>query len=227
MSTRWEPGLVRLHANELPWRAAATARGRPEPLSRAASAPADRGAGALLRCRAPSMLLAGRGSDEADRSVDAQLLPRRPGRGPHLSADLRHVRRRRAHPGRARIEVPLQRDAGYRFDPALLAQAQRASSWCSCARPTIPPAIASTARHPRAGARTCRAARWWWSMRPTWNSPTGPLAGASSPTMPGLVVLRTLSKAMAWPGRAAGRYWDTRPWSRCCARSFSPTRSRN
>ena len=33
------------------------------------------------------------------------------------------------------------------------------------------------------------------------------LAARHRPTHPGLVVLRTLSKAMAWPARAAARCW--------------------
>jgi histidinol-phosphate aminotransferase len=60
----WEPGLVRLHANELPWRAAGDASQAglnryPEPHPQHLCAALARVYGV-----APSMLLAGRGSDE-------------------------------------------------------------------------------------------------------------------------------------------------------------------
>jgi len=75
----WEPGLERLHANELPWRAPldtseAGLNRYPEPYPRqlASCLAAHYGVGtaAVLPCR---------GSDEAIRPADARLLPGRPG----------------------------------------------------------------------------------------------------------------------------------------------------
>ncbi len=124
----WEPGLVRLHANELPWRAhgdasAAGLNRYPEPHPHALTA-----ALAHFYGVSPDMLLAGRGSDEA---ID--LLIRSYCRAEHdavlicpptfgMYAVAARIQ------GAAVLEVPLQRELGWSLDTLALDQALRGAS---------------------------------------------------------------------------------------------------
>ena len=106
----WEPALERLHANEMPWRATGDRHGgRAESLSGAATACAASSALAALYGAQPEPDARRSRQRRSDRPAGARVLPRRAGPGRHLPADIRHVRGRRAHPGRACVEVPLAR----------------------------------------------------------------------------------------------------------------------
>ncbi len=118
----WEPGLVRLHANELPWRASgdssiAGLNRYPEPHPHQLTAALARFYGV-----GPEMLLAGRGSDELIdllirsycRAGQDAVIICPPTFGMYAVAA-------RIQGARV-IEVALQRDAGYRFDPVVLGQ---------------------------------------------------------------------------------------------------------
>jgi histidinol-phosphate aminotransferase len=118
----WEPGLIRLHANELPWRAAgdssiAGLNRYPEPHPHQLTAALARFYGV-----GPEMLLAGRGSDELIdllvrsycRAGQDAVIICPPTFGMYAAA-ARIL-------GARVLEVPLQRDAGYRFDPVALGQ---------------------------------------------------------------------------------------------------------
>jgi histidinol-phosphate aminotransferase len=116
----WEPGLIRLHANELPWRARtdtsiAGLNRYPEPHPHELTA-----ALAGFYGVAPAMLLAGRGSDELIdllirsycRAGQDAVIICPPTFGMYAVAARIQ--------GASVLEVPLQRDAGYRFDPQAL-----------------------------------------------------------------------------------------------------------
>jgi histidinol-phosphate aminotransferase len=116
----WEPGLIRLHANELPWRSAgdsslAGLNRYPEPHPHQLTA-----ALAGFYGVAPAMLLAGRGSDELIdllirsycRAGQDQVIICPPTFGMYgVAARIQ---------GAAVLEVPLQAQAGWRFDPQAL-----------------------------------------------------------------------------------------------------------
>jgi histidinol-phosphate aminotransferase len=116
----WEPGLIRLHANELPWRAhgdssIAGLNRYPEPHPYQLTAALARFYGV-----SPGMLLAGRGSDELIdllirsycRAGQDAVIICPPTFGMYgVAARVQ---------GAAVLEVPLLRDAGYRFDPQAL-----------------------------------------------------------------------------------------------------------
>jgi histidinol-phosphate aminotransferase len=116
----WEPGLVRLHANELPWRSAgdssiAGLNRYPEPHPQQLTA-----ALAGFYGVAPDMLLAGRGSDELIdllirsycRAGQDQVIICPPTFGMYgVAARIQ---------GAAVLKVPLQAQAGWRFDPQAL-----------------------------------------------------------------------------------------------------------
>jgi histidinol-phosphate aminotransferase len=116
----WEPGLIRLHANELPWRAygdssIAGLNRYPEPHPHQLTA-----ALAGLYGIAPAMLLAGRGSDELIdllirsycRAGQDKVIICPPTFGMYAVAA--RVQ------GAAVVEVPLQAERGWRFDPQAL-----------------------------------------------------------------------------------------------------------
>lgn len=118
----WEPGLVRLHANELPWRSCgdssiAGLNRYPEPHPHQLTAALARFYGV-----GPEMLLAGRGSDELIdllirsycRAGQDAVIICPPTFGMYAVAA-------RIQGARV-IELPLQRDAGYRFEPVLLGE---------------------------------------------------------------------------------------------------------
>ena len=112
----WEPGLIRLHANELPWRAQgddsiAGLNRYPEPHPHELTA-----ALARLYGVAPAMLLAGRGSDELIdllirsycRAGQDKLIICPPTFGMYgVAARIQ---------GAGVLEVPLQAEAGWRLD---------------------------------------------------------------------------------------------------------------
>lgn len=116
----WEPGLIRLHANELPWRAQgdgsiAGLNRYPEPHPHQLTAALARFYGV-----APNMLLAGRGSDELIdllirsycRAGEDSVIICPPTFGMYgVAARIQ---------GAGVLEVPLQRDAGYAVEPRAL-----------------------------------------------------------------------------------------------------------
>ena len=202
----WEPGLVRLHANELPWRAAATAR---SPASTAIpSRIRTQLTAALARFYGvgPEMLLAGRGSDELIdllirsycRAGQDAVIICPPTFGMYAVAA-------RIQGARV-IEVPLQRDAGFASSRCVLGAARRSGAQAGV------PVLAqqshrqsSRRRRPSCDWRArWRGAHWWWWMRPTSNSPMQPSLTSAIGDHPGLVVLRTLSKAHGLAGARCG-----------------------
>jgi histidinol-phosphate aminotransferase len=116
----WEPGLVRLHANELPWRAPgdssiAGLNRYPEPHPHQLTAALARFYGVD-----PTMLLAARGSDELIdllmrsycRAGQDKIIICPPTFGMYgVAARIQDA---------AVLEVPLRPDAGWRFDPQAL-----------------------------------------------------------------------------------------------------------
>jgi len=113
----WEPGLIRLHANELPWRpegdrSVAGLNRYPEPHPHALTA-----ALAAFYGVAPGMLLAGRGSDELIdllirsycRAGQDAVIICPPTFGMYAVAARIQ--------GALVLEVPLRRDSGFSFDP--------------------------------------------------------------------------------------------------------------
>jgi histidinol-phosphate aminotransferase len=136
----WEPGLVRLHANEVPWRAPfdssiAGLNRYPEPHPHQLTA-----ALAGFYGVAPAMLLAGRGSDELIdllirsycRAGQDKIIICPPTFGMYAVAARIQ--------GAAVMEVPLQADSRWRFDPQALRQrcdpAVRLIFLCSPNNPT-------------------------------------------------------------------------------------------
>jgi histidinol-phosphate aminotransferase len=201
----WEPGLLRLHANELPWRpqgdvSEAGLNRYPEPHPLALEA-----ALAGLYDVEPSMLLAARGSDEA---ID--LLIRSYCRAGHdailvcpptfgMYAVAARVQ------GAAVIEVPLQRDAGYACDFAAL-KAQCAANvklvfLCSPNNPT-------GNRFERASllalARALQGRALLVLDEAYVEFADDDSLAAELGALPGLVVLRTLSKAYGLAGARCG-----------------------
>ncbi len=205
----WEPGLVRLHANELPWRAHGDGSGAglnryPEPhpyqLTEAL---------AQFYEVPPAMLLAGRGSDEL---ID--LLIRsycRAGRDaivvcPPTFGMYRCVAARIQ--GAAVLEVPLRREALWQLDAAaILARATEANSavklvfLCSPNNPTgnrFEAEAMIELAHALQGRALLVIDEAYTDFAPG-TSLVPNVAG-----MPGLVVLRTLSKAHGLAGARCG-----------------------
>jgi histidinol-phosphate aminotransferase len=136
----WEPGLIRLHANELPWRthgdsSIAGLNRYPEPHPHQLTA-----ALAAFYGVAPAMLLAGRGSDELIdllirsycRAGQDKVMICPPTFGMYAVAARIQ--------GAAVVQVPLQAERGWRFDPQALRQrcdsAVRLIFLCSPNNPT-------------------------------------------------------------------------------------------
>jgi histidinol-phosphate aminotransferase len=201
----WEPGLVRLHANELPWRpegdvSQAGLNRYPEPHPMALGA-----ALAALYGVAPSMLLAARGSDEAIdllirsycRAGQDAILVCPPTFGMYgVAARVQ---------GAAVIEVPLQRAAGYACDFAAV-QAQCAANvklvfLCSPNNPT-------GNRFERASvvalARALQGRALLVVDEAYVEFADAPSLATELAALPGLVVLRTLSKAYGLAGARCG-----------------------
>jgi histidinol-phosphate aminotransferase len=201
----WEPGLVRLHANELPWRVDADASEaglnrypEPHPL-----ALAGRLAG-LYQVPAGSVL-ACRGSDEAidlltrcyaQYGRDAVLITP-PTFGMYaLCARVQ---------GAAVLEVPLRRDAGYALDlPAVLAALTPAVKLVYLCSPNNPTGnlIDRAQILELAAALTGRALLVVDEAYVEFSG--APSLGTELATQPGLVVLRTLSKAHGLAGARCG-----------------------
>ncbi|MBS0388675.1 MAG: histidinol-phosphate transaminase [Proteobacteria bacterium] len=201
----WEPGLVRLHANELPWRSLADGSDAglnryPEPHPHALAARLARfyqvDAEAVLPCR---------GSDEA---ID--LLTRcyaRCGRDAILItpptfgmyALCAHVQ------GATIIEVPLRRESGYGIDlPALhkaVTSAVKLVYLCSPNNPTgnlIDRATVLSLASALAGRALLVVDEAYVEFSGS------PSLGADLRAHPGLVVLRTMSKAHGLAGARCG-----------------------
>jgi histidinol-phosphate aminotransferase len=201
----WEPGLVRLHANELPWRSAADASEAglnryPEPHPHALAVRLAQ----LYQVEADAVL-ACRGSDEA---ID--LLTRcyaRCGRDAVVIAPPTfgmYALCARVQ-GAAVIEVPLRRESGYDVDvPALLkavTSAVKLVYLCSPNNPTgnrIDRAVVLAL----AGALAGRALLVIDEAYVEFSG--APSLSAELQAYPGLVVLRTLSKAHGLAGARCG-----------------------
>jgi histidinol-phosphate aminotransferase len=201
----WEPGLVRLHANELPWRSDADASEaglnrypEPHPLALAA-----RLAG-LYGVEAESVLPC-RGSDEAidlltrcyaQHARDAVLITP-PTFGMYaLCARVQ---------GAAVIEVPLRRAAGYALDlPALLAAMQPAVKLVYLCSPNNPTGNLID-RAQVIELATALAGRALLVVDEAYvEFSNAPSLSAELDAQPGLVLLRTLSKAHGLAGARCG-----------------------
>jgi histidinol-phosphate aminotransferase len=201
----WEPGLVRMHANELPWRpqgdvseAGLNRYPEPHPLELVAAL-------AAVYDVAPAMLLTARGSDEAIdllirsycRAGQDAILVCPPTFGMYgVAARIQ---------GAQVIEVPLRREAGYECDFAAV-QAQCTPNvklvfLCSPNNPTgnrleRSAIIALTRALQGRALVVLDEAYVEFADAPS-------LAGELA-TVPGLVVLRTLSKAHGLAGARCG-----------------------
>ena len=164
------------------------------------------------------------------RSAVAHLSARRQRRDPAMHADLRHVPGGRAHPGRRgrRGAARARARLGARCRRACSRRGSRTSSWCSCARRTIRPAICST---PRRSRTLCTAldgkaivvideAYIEWSRAPEPVALAEPLSDPGHPAHP-VQGARAGRRALR---RAAG---DTRSSSNWRNASFRPTRWRS
>ena len=201
----WEPGLIRLHANELPWRAQgdssiAGLNRYPEPHPHQLSA-----ALAGFYGVAPAMLLAGRGSDELIdllirsycRAGQDKVVICAPTFGMYAVAARIQ--------GAPLVEVPLQADRGWRFDPQALRQrcdpAVRLIFLCSPNNPTgnrlDAEAILELARELEGRALVVVDEAY------VEFAAAASLIG-SVIERPGLVLLRTLSKAHGLAGARCG-----------------------
>jgi histidinol-phosphate aminotransferase len=201
----WEPGLVRLHANELPWRAQgdssiAGLNRYPEPHPHQLTAALARFYGVD-----PTMLLAGRGSDELIdllirsycRAGQDKVIVCPPTFGMYsVAARIQ---------GAGVLEVPLQRDAGWSLDPQALRERSEAAVklifLCSPNNPTGNRldrlAILELARALEGRALlVIDEAYVEFAAEP---SLTADIAG-----QPGVVLLRTLSKAYGLAGARCG-----------------------
>ena len=201
----WEPGLVRLHANELPWRAAgdssiAGLNRYPEPHPHQLTA-----ALADYYGVAPAMLLAGRGSDELIdllirsycRAGQDKVIICPPTFGMYgVAARIQ---------GAQVVEVPLQAEAGWNLD----AQALRAHCdanvrlifLCSPNNPTgnrlDRETVLSLARELEGRALLVVDEAYV-------EFSAAPALTAEVAALPGLVLLRTLSKAHGLAGARCG-----------------------
>ena len=201
----WEPGLVRLNANELPWRAQndtsiAGLNRYPEPHPHELTA-----ALAAFYGVSEQMLLACRGSDEA---ID--LLIRSYCRAGHDAVTIcpptfgMYAVAARIQ-GAAVIEVPLLRAAGYGFDPeALLAGCESSVKLVFLCSPNNPTGnrLDRTAILALARALEGRALVVVDEAYVEFSDTPSLIADIANE--PGLVVLRTLSKAYGLAGARCG-----------------------
>ncbi|HEX2788816.1 MAG TPA: histidinol-phosphate transaminase [Steroidobacteraceae bacterium] len=201
----WEPGLIRLHANELPWRAQgdssiAGLNRYPEPHPQQLTAALARfyGVGA-------DMLLAGRGSDEL---ID--LLIRsycRAGKDAVIicppTFGMYAVAARIQ--GASVLEVPLQRDAGYGFDPqALLERCTPGVKLVFLCSPNNPTGNRLDSRAILGLARALEGRALVVVDEAYVEFADAPSLTAGIADHPGMVVLRTLSKAHGLAGARCG-----------------------
>ena len=201
----WEPGLVRLHANELPWRSPvdATVAGLnryPEPHPLALSGRLGALYGVPGEC-----VLAGRGSDEA---ID--LLTRVYCRAGHDAVvitpptfGMYSVTARIQ--GAEVITVPLRRDAGYAFDPAALRAALTpAVKLVYLCSPNNPTGNSMDRGELLALARELEGRALLVVDEAYVEFSTQATLATELAALPGLVVLRTLSKAHGLAGARCG-----------------------
>lgn len=201
----WEPGLVRLHANELPWRAAADASEaglnrypEPHPLALAARLAAlyQVEAGCVLACR---------GSDEAidlltrcyaQHGRDAVLITP-PTFGMYaLCARVQ---------GATVIEVPLRRAAGYALDlPALRAALTPAVKLVYLCSPNNPTGNRIDRAQIIELAATLAGQALLVVDEAYVEFSGAPSLSTELAAQPGLVLLRTLSKAHGLAGARCG-----------------------
>jgi histidinol-phosphate aminotransferase len=202
---QWEPGLVRLHANELPWRAdgdssEAGLNRYPEPHPLALGA-----ALARLYGVEPSMLLTARGSDEAidlllrsycRAGVDA-ILVCPPTFGMYgVAARVQ---------GAQIIEVPLRRESGYECDvPALLAHCSDNVKLVFLCSPNNPTGNRLVSARILELTRALQGRALVVLDEAYVEFADGPSLVEQVARLPGLVVLRTLSKAYGLAGARCG-----------------------
>jgi histidinol-phosphate aminotransferase len=201
----WEPGLVRLHANELPWRTQGDASEaglnrypEPHPLSLEAAL-------AAVYKVEPSMLLAARGSDEAIdllirsycRAGQDAILVCPPTFGMYAVAA--RVQ------GAAVLEVPLLRDAGYACDfAALEAQCTGNVKLVFLCSPNNPTGNRFERASVVALARALQGRALLIVDEAYVEFADGDSLASELAALPGLVVLRTLSKAYGLAGARCG-----------------------
>jgi histidinol-phosphate aminotransferase len=201
----WEPGLIRLHANELPWRTSADRSQAglnryPEPHPHELSAALARFYGVR-----PEMLLAARGSDELIdllirsycRAGRDRIIVCPPTFGMYgVAARIQ---------GAQVLEVPLRRDAGYGLDEPGLLRACDADVklvfLCSPNNPTgnsLAHEIIASLAQALEGRALLVIDEAYVEFAPT------PSLLADLAQRPGLVILRTLSKAYGLAGARCG-----------------------
>jgi histidinol-phosphate aminotransferase len=201
----WEPGLIRLHANELPWRAPgdcsiAGLNHYPEPHPHELTAALARFYGV-----APNMLLAGRGSDELIdllirsycRAGQDAVIICPPTFGMYgVAARIQ---------GAGVIEVPLQRDAGYDLDPrALRARCETGVKLIFVCSPNNPTGNRLDSQAILALARELEGRALVVVDEAYVEFAAGPSLTAEVIERPAMVVLRTLSKAHGLAGARCG-----------------------
>jgi histidinol-phosphate aminotransferase len=201
----WEPGLVRLHANELPWRAQgdssiAGLNRYPEPHPHQLTAALARFYGVD-----PTMLLAGRGSDELIdllirsycRAGQDKVIVCPPTFGMYsVAARIQ---------GAGVLEVPLQPDAGWSLDPQAL---------CERSEPTVKLIFLCSPNNPTGNrldrlailelARALEGRALLVIDEAYVEFAAEPSLTADIPGQPGVVLLRTLSKAYGLAGARCG-----------------------
>jgi len=201
----WEPGLVRLHANELPWRplndrSQAGLNHYPEPHPHELTAALARFYGV-----APQCLLASRGSDEAIdllvrsycRAGQDAILICPPTFGMYgVAARVQ---------GAEVLAVPLQRESGYACDfAALRAQCTDKVKLVFLCSPNNPTGNRFDAEAIAALARDLTGRALLVIDEAYVEFADGPSLAGRLDTLPGLVLLRTLSKAYALAGARCG-----------------------
>jgi histidinol-phosphate aminotransferase len=220
---RWEPGLIRLHANELPWRQVddpteAGLNRYPEPHPHGLMERL-----AVLYGVPPQCLLAARGSDEAIdlltrvflRAEHDAMIITPPTFGMYAVAG--RVQ------GAQIIEVPLRREAQYGLDPAALLDALTAQTrlvfLCSPNNPTgtlIEHTVVLELVEQLQGRALLIVDEAYIEF-----AGIDSLSVAAS-TTPGLVVLRTLSKAYGLAGARCGALIAVREIVELAARVIMP-----
>jgi histidinol-phosphate aminotransferase len=201
----WEPGLVRLHANELPWRSRHDASKAglnryPEPHPHELTAALARFYGV-----APARLLASRGSDEAIdllarsycRAGSDAILICPPTFGMYaLAARVQ---------GAEVIEVPLRRESGYDCDfDAVQARCSERVKLVFLCSPNNPTGNRLDAEAVEALARDLEGRALLVVDEAYVEFADAPSLIERLKSLPGLVLLRTLSKAYALAGARCG-----------------------
>jgi histidinol-phosphate aminotransferase len=201
----WEPGLVRLHANELPWRAQgdssiAGLNRYPEPHPHQLTAALARFYGVD-----PTMLLAGRGSDELIdllmrsycRAGQDKIIICPPTFGMYgVAARIQ---------GAAVLEVPLRSEAGWSFDPqALRERCEPAVKLIFLCSPNNPTGNRLDRQAILALARDLEGRALLVVDEAYVEFAAEPALTADIAAHPGVVLLRTLSKAHGLAGARCG-----------------------